>query len=78
MTVIFNYIEMFNELFIYYKNNINNKNNSIYLHFLKNKSKEYLDNTNDNRKVIDYIAGMTDNYMNRQAELVRTRKKTVR
>ena len=25
-------------------------------------SEEYLNNTNDARKVIDYIAGMTDNY----------------
>ena len=29
--------------------------------FLSNKSKEYLDNTSDERKVIDFIAGMTDN-----------------
>lgn len=60
------YTKMFNDLFIYYKNNINDKNNSIYLNFLKDKSKEYLKNTNDNRKVIDYIAGMTDKYIEKE------------
>lgn len=61
-----NYTKIFNDLFIYYKNNINNKNNSIYLNFLKNKNEEYLNNTNDNRKVIDFLAGMTDKYIEKE------------
>ena len=60
------YSKMFNDLFIYYKDNIKDKTNSIYLNFLKDKSKEYLKNTNDNRKVIDYIAGMTDKYIEKE------------
>ena len=57
------YTKMFNELFLYYLQNINNQNISIYKEFLKYKSKEYLENTTDNRKVIDFIAGMTDRYI---------------
>lgn len=38
-----------------------NKTNSIiYTIFLNNQSKEYNENTSDKRKVIDFIAGMTD------------------
>lgn len=33
---------------------------SIIYHFLKDQSNTYLKNTNDKRKVIDFIAGMTD------------------
>ena len=29
--------------------------------FLSSKSKKYIKNTSDKRKVIDFIAGMTDN-----------------
>lgn len=60
------YTKMFNELFIYYKNNINNKDNPIYKSFLKYKDKVYLDSTSDNRKVIDFIAGMTDRYIEKE------------
>ena len=34
--------------------------------FLQNMTKEYLINTSDERKVIDFIAGMTDDYLIRQ------------
>ena len=37
----------------------NNKESVIY-NFLNDKDKEYLEKTNDKRKVIDFIAGMTD------------------
>ena len=36
------------------------KTNTIYTMFLNNQTKVYLDNTNDKRKAIDFIAGMTD------------------
>ena len=38
----------------------NNKESIIYKVFLNNQVEEYLNNTNDKRKVIDFIAGMTD------------------
>lgn len=38
----------------------NNKNNIIFKLFLNNQSNKYLNDTNDKRKVIDFIAGMTD------------------
>ncbi len=42
--------------------NKHDENHNIYSKFLKNMSKEYLTNTSNERKVIDYIAGMTDEY----------------
>lgn len=36
------------------------KSNIIYTIFLNTQSKEYLENTNNKRKVLDFIAGMTD------------------
>ena len=38
----------------------NNKDSIIYNIFLNSQSKKYLEETNDKRKVIDFIAGMTD------------------
>lgn len=43
--------------------NNNNTNSRIYKVFLKGMTKEYLDNTSPARKVIDYIAGMTDDFL---------------
>ena len=60
------YKKMFNDLFLYYKSNINNKKSSIYNSFLKYKNNNYLTHTNDNRKVIDFIAGMTDRYIEKE------------
>lgn len=56
--------EMFNKLFEYYLNALTqeNKNNSIYFEFLNHMNQEYITTTTPARKVIDYIAGMTDNY----------------
>ncbi len=42
--------------------NENNKESRIYQIFLNDMCDEYLDNTSNKRKVIDYIAGMTDDY----------------
>lgn len=56
--------EQFNNLFeLYYDQLINNKvEEDIFKVFLNGMSKEYNSNTTDARKVIDFIAGMTDGY----------------
>ena len=56
--------KMFEDLFdLYYNQVINNEHNQdIYVVFLDNMSTEYLNKTTPARKVIDYIAGMTDNF----------------
>lgn len=57
--------DMFNTLFETYLNDIknNNYNSAIYQVFLKDMNQEYLANTSSARKVIDFLAGMTDDYM---------------
>lgn len=59
---------MFNDLFDLYYNQIekNEKSEDIYTIFLNNMTDEYLNNTTAARKVIDYIAGMTDDFFIRQ------------
>ena len=56
------YKEGMNKIFDRYLKDIENKNKSsiIYHIFLDSQSEEYLNNTSDKRKVIDFIAGMTD------------------
>lgn len=56
--------QMFTNLFkLYYNQIVNNEfNEDIYTVFLTNMSDEYLNKTTPTRKVIDYIAGMTDNF----------------
>lgn len=66
------YEEMYNVLFKHYMNAINkeDKTNDIYVVFLDDMSSEYLSNTSNARKVLDYIAGMTDDYfINRYNEI---------
>lgn len=62
--------DMFYKLYDVYLNALKNKeiNNDIYKIFLKNMSEEYLNSTNDDEKVIDYISSMTDNFIKRQYE----------
>lgn len=64
------YNDMFTKLFDIYLKAIkeNNSENDILKLFLKDMNEEYLNNTSDERKVIDYIAGMTDRYMYLQYE----------
>lgn len=62
------YEQIFNELFLYYRDNINDKNNSINKIFLNSMSSEYNQNTSTNRKVIDYLAGMTDDFILKEYE----------
>jgi dGTPase len=63
-----NYQLMYNTLFNNFLDDINNKNekSSIYLEFLSHMNNNYLNNTTNARKVIDYIAGMTDDYFIKQ------------
>lgn len=62
------YENMFNKLYEIYFNAINNKdkNNDIYLFFLNNMCKKYLQNNTTEQIVIDFISGMTDRYMEEQ------------
>lgn len=62
------YTRIFNELFIYYLENIDNSKCSINNVFLKSMDKDYLNSTSNERKVIDYLAGMTDDFIIREYE----------
>ena len=58
------YEEMYETLFYSYKKALDNNdlNNDIYYQFLNGMDENYLNNTSNVRKVIDYMAGMTDDY----------------
>lgn len=60
-----NYEKMFRDLFNLYKKDLlnNQKNSSIYKFFLNDMSHEYINNTSVSRKVIDFLAGMTDDFI---------------
>ena len=59
------YEKMFRTLFLKYKKDVEteNKHSEIYLVFLNTMNEDYLVRTSTNRKVIDFLAGMTDDYM---------------
>ena len=59
-----NYKMMFNDLCDFYLNELkkDNKNCDIYTEFLKYMCDDYMNNTTDERKVIDFVSGMTDDY----------------
>lgn len=59
---------MFKTLFEIYLNDLESKEyrTDIYNIFLKNMDENYIKETSNKRKVIDYIAGMTDNYFMEQ------------
>ena len=58
------YEEMFRTVFTYYLNDLKSKKveSDIYQIYLGNMCDNYLINNSDEQKVIDYIAGMTDDY----------------
>ena len=62
------YLEMFKKVFDKCLNDLNDETSDINIVFLSNCSKEYLKNTTNERKVIDYIAGMTDNFFLKEYE----------
>ena len=59
------YEEVFNKVFESCLSFIKNKkeDTNIFKKFLDDMDPEYLENTTDERKVLDYIAGMTDDYI---------------
>ena len=60
------YKNMFNYLFNYYLEHINDLENDINKVYLCDMNKEYLNNTSAARKVIDYLSGMTDEFFLKQ------------
>ena len=64
------YRKGFNLLYDKYLNDIetDNKESEIYKDFLKDKKPIYMENTNHKRMVIDFLAGMTDEYFHKQYE----------
>ena len=60
-----NWKNTFNKIFEYSLDAVksNNKEADVNKVFLSKMSEEYLKNTSDERKVIDFIAGMTDDYL---------------
>ena len=64
------YRKGFNLLFDKYLKDIetNNKDSAIYKDFLKDKKPIYKDNTSSKRMVIDFLAGMTDQYFHKKYE----------
>lgn len=59
------YNEVFRKVFEKCLNDIktSNKDGHVFTVYLNDMDKKYLDNTSDERKVIDYIAGMTDDFI---------------
>lgn len=62
------YSKVFNKLFIYYKENIDNPECSINKIFLDSMCDVYKNNTSISRKIIDYLAGMTDEFILKEYE----------
>lgn len=59
------YKECFNKVFSKYLNDLeyNNRNSEIYTLFVDLMNEEYINNTCNKRIVIDFIAGMTDDFL---------------
>ena len=59
------YEDMFRQVFKHCLNDLKNSNKEghIFTVFLNDMDETYLNSTTDERKVIDYIAGMTDDFM---------------
>ena len=66
------YNRCFNTVFDKYLNDLENNNTDshIYTIYLNGMSSEYLNNTSNVRKVIDYIAGMTDDFILKEYETI--------
>ena len=69
--------EMFYSVADYVLNDLNTNNleSNIYRTFLDNMNEDYIKNTSNERKVIDYIAGMTDYYFTKVYEDITQRKR---
>ena len=64
------YKEGMNRIYYQYLKDLedNNRNSVIYKIFLDDQCEEYMNNTSNKRKVIDFIAGMTDEMFLREIE----------
>ena len=64
------YKDMFYTLFGVYEKAIDTHDiqNDIFVIFLNGMSKYYLENTTKQQMIIDYLSGMTDNFIKRQYE----------
>ena len=73
------YREGMNKIFYEYLEDVlnNNKESIIFKIFLDNQVKSYNDNTSAKRKVIDFIAGMTDELFMKEVEKICQKKKNV-
>lgn len=73
------YREGMNKIFYEYLEDVlnNNKESIIFKIFLDNQVKSYNDNTSAQRKVIDFIAGMTDELFMKEVEKICQKKKNV-
>lgn len=72
------YQEMYDSVFYNYMKALENedKSSDIYKVFLNGMTEEYLTNTTNARKVIDYMSGMTDDYfINRYNEIANIKVK---
>ena len=64
------YTNTIEKLYSVYSRALDSKDyeNDIYKIFLNQMNEDYLNNISDAQKIIDYISGMTDNYLQRQYE----------
>ena len=71
------YKEGINKLFYYFLEDLekNKENSKIYELFLSNMNKDYISSNDNKRIVIDYIAGMTDDYFLRELNDISVNKK---
>jgi dGTPase len=69
--------DMFNTVADHVLNDLNTNNleSNIYKTFLDNMNEDYIKNTSNERKVIDYIAGMTDYYFTKVYEDIKQEKR---
>ncbi len=71
---ISHYETIFNSLFEYYLSHIDDSNCSINKVYLSAMNESYKKETSPERKVIDYLAGMTDEYILKEYELLKQKK----
>lgn len=75
------YEKMFRHLFQVYHTQITNNDQDAHIckNYLNTMDKTYIENTSVSRIIIDYLAGMTDDYFKRQYEIYKnyTLKKTL-
>ena len=71
------YKDGMNTIYNKYLDDLNNKNtnSNIYKIYLLGQSEEYKKNTNNKRIVIDYIAGMTDDFFKHEISIAKNEKK---